>query len=498
MSTSHALNSWIDLYRALRDAAEATRGVDDPSTLTLEPAGWPRTTGLDALALASLFDPAIRRYAHRSLVERWRIETDRLARETSDTLMGPYSGNRSLWMTLSVAAGTLYQCSAALPAAEASQAVLRELAAETYPTCTISSTRTATAQFPCVPTWEEMAQLQLRFFAVLRGTDLIAGPLLAQIPRTTNADVLQLATYWTEQLAGLGGCEDTAVSRHLRKRWGDAIDDVGRLADDAAPHATYPHNVEFWRALVALALYVGASAGAPASWSLHVDTLHDPDLSPTRNAAPVPLEGAHHVEFPAAATWDEAAQIQKAYFVKLRGSDAVPGAIGTPIPRTTNGDVAQLAAYWTAHLVRVGVHHADDTSYRHLVDRWFAATADVVRLTRGADVTATYARNTEFWAALMTIAIQVAVTDEAPSKWTLITESIGASVHKLPDTLTTAAARIASAFSDTLGAAARKAGLAIAKPLLIAAGGVIGFVVLLRVLREGRSERKPRDGRSVS
>jgi hypothetical protein len=494
MSTTYASRSWIDLYRALRDTAEASRGIDDSAPLTLEPVGWPRTTGVDALAIASIFDPSIQRHAEPSLIERWRIETERLARETSDTLAGPYDGNRSLWATLSVAAATLHQLGATLPPAETCEAVLRELQIETYPTCTLTPTRTAIAQFPCVPTWDEMAQLQLRFFWVLRGADRVDGPGLVQIPRTTNADVLQLATYWTEQLAALGCGEDTAVSCHTRTRWRAAIDDVAALTTGAATHGVYPNNVEFWRALVALALYLGPSAGAPASWSLHVDTLAGPDQPAHRNAATTAPEGNVQLDFTTAATWDDVARIQKAELAKLRGMDRAGYRI---IPRTTNADVLKLAGFWSARLAKSGPPRDHDISYANNLNRWRLAVVDVTRLATPGAPDAVYEHNAEFWLALDGVATQIAVTSEAPSRSSLLLDSFKTALHRLPQTIADATDRLLSGIGDTTGDLAKGLGLAVAKPLLIAAGGVIGVLLLLRAFREERRDRGSRDDRGA-
>lgn len=500
MSILHPVTSWINVYRTLREVAEAQRGTVSLSSLSMEPAGWPRTTGFDALAIASVFDPAVPTVVPPELAERWFHETDLLARQPHETLGDIYTGNRSFWATLSAVAGALHQRGAALPAWPVWNAALHELTTESCSACTPTlTTRTVIAQFPHASTWEEMAQLQLQFFWVLRGVDIVDGPLLVQIPRTTNADILQLATYWSEQLVRLGPCDD-AITRHAHANWTTAVEDVGRFAKGASWHATYPRNAEFWRALIALAIQAGTSAGAPALWTLYVDVdLSHGKAKEHRNTAPAPLEGPTTVEFPATATWDEAAQMQRAYFSKLRGEDVVQGGLIAHVPRTTNRDVVQLAAYWTKHLVRVGVSRDVDASSRHIVDRWRTAIADVHQLTHDADPSAVYARNTEFWTALMTIALQVAVTDEAPSRWTLIKESVEHSISILPETLSDAASWASTKVADVFTKVAdvsKSVGLELAKPLLLAAGGLLGLVFLLRMARGDRNNDGARSERS--
>src|SRR5678815_4971651 len=83
------------------------------------------------------------------------------------------------------------------------------------------------------------------------------GPI--KVPRTTNADVLQLATYWTYAIAkveikrrqmGPGGPEAlhyTGIDGEIR-RWREVLRDVDRYATTGDPAATYPKNEAFWRA----------------------------------------------------------------------------------------------------------------------------------------------------------------------------------------------------------------------------------------------------------
>lgn len=91
---------------------------------------------------------------------------------------------------------------------------------------------------------------------MLRGLDIVDGPLLVQIPCTTNADILQLATYRNKQLARLGHPSDDVIMRQVHANWTAAVEDVGRFAKGAAWHAMYARNAEFWRALAALAINI--------------------------------------------------------------------------------------------------------------------------------------------------------------------------------------------------------------------------------------------------
>jgi hypothetical protein len=90
------------------------------------------------------------------------------------------------------------------------------------------------------------------------------------------------------------------------------------------------------------------------------------------------------------------------------------------VPRTTNDDVRQVAAWWRERLAHIGDHNFADISYRHVLDRWRAVLADVERIPQDADPSAIYAHNTDFWEAVLTLGIQIAVTAEAPTRWQLV------------------------------------------------------------------------------
>jgi len=69
----------------------------------------------------------------------------------------------------------------------------------------------------------------------------------------------------------------------------------------------------------------------------------------------------------------------------------------------------------------------------------------------------------------MTIAIQVAVTAEAPTRWTLVKETAKHAIAELPNTLKTAANDLASGV--------------LAKPLLYVGVGLGGLALTILLLR---------------
>jgi hypothetical protein len=453
----------------LRARAEASRG-----TVTIAPNGvpsttWPHTTSRDAFAIAPVFDTAIDEHASPACVARWIVETNLLAGESEDCTE-PYLGNRSLWETLAAAAVELDRVHAPLPALSVIEDAMREL--ETARPMAARELRntseTVLVTVLAEPSWRAMALRQLDFFRALRGEIASANPFAPTVPATCNADVLALAEYWTHQLARIGSNANDTFDRLLYSCWREVLHRVLRDARHAPAHEPYQHNAEFWTALLLLTTQSDASEAAPTPWAFHAPE----PCRQHRNASPVDTGAT--IEFPAAKTWDDAARMQRDEFSRLRGEDVVTGRLISRVPRTTVADVRQLAAYWSAGLAKVGEHHFADISYRHVLDRWKAALSEVDRIPLNLDPTSVYAHNTDFWEALVTIAIQIAVTAEAPSRWHLLKEATVQAVKDLPHTLKTAAEVLVS---DVL-----------ARPLISIGIGVGGMALAILLLRRSRHE----------
>lgn len=498
MSTSQiSIPSWSEGYRALYTLTAAHRGSLTLNAGTAEVVSWPRTTGRDLLAIALLFEGAVSQYAPDSLADRWFREIDLLAIDSERAMREAHPSNRSFWATLAIVAMQLDQQHAPLPAAHAWNLVLRELAGEGHEADTPSPAGTERGldciEFPAVPTWDDMAQLQLGYFRRLRGVAAVDSALVSAVPRTTVSDVLQLATYWTGELNRAGQVAGDSRYRHVYARWGTALLEVARVAKTAPLSAVYARNTEFWHSIVSLAIQVGDAVDSASAWTLYLDGIAPRADVPARNAAPAaPAGQGIKIEFPDAKTHDEAAKMQQAYFRELRGEDVVPGGLVVHIPRTTNADVAQLAAYWNKQLRKVGDHDAADRGYRHIEERWRSAAADVDQLTRGVAPNAVYARNTDFWVALMTIAVQVAVTDEAPSRLVMVVESyvqavldLPQTVHDLPDTLD----KLPDLINKAADASWKALAGALAKPLLAIGTGLVVLTFVVRGLRGERVDR---------
>lgn len=194
-----------------------------------------------------------------------------------------------------------------------------------------------------------------------------------------------------------------------------------------------------------------------------------------------------------AKTYDDLWRAQRDFLAQLRGFDQPEpppgmGLRGLKIPRTTNADVFQLAGYWGKELAKA----KQVMGYQGAVEKWRAAMVDVDRYAKSGKPDEVYAKNNELWHVLSDISIQIAIGDEAPSKWDMAVDSLKYSVTHLPDTLEHAAQKSV----DFVAGAAHAAGHIVNEagkglfgglgtPLLIG-GGLVGVYLLTR--SSGRRE----------
>jgi hypothetical protein len=152
------------------------------------------------------------------------------------------------------------------------------------------------------------------------------------------------------------------------------------------------------------------------------------------------------------------------------------------IPRSSNLDVTLLADYWGRQLDRA----RQVSGHAGVVAKWKAVMLDVEQLARPGVQSLTYAKNNAFWRVLATVAIQVAVADEAPSKWDLAVDAVKDSVVHLPETIRLGAEAAAQVVNDVAHGAGKVAGevgrglfAGFGTPLLIG-GGLLGLFLLSR------------------
>jgi hypothetical protein len=130
------------------------------------------------------------------------------------------------------------------------------------------------------------------------------------------------------------------------RRWRATLADLERDAI-AAPHDTYSENRTFWSSVEAAAIFLddmAVSPPAPAVWDALIDLIgvHPRNAGPSRKD-PFGLS---------APTFDDLWTAQRKLFADKHGFDQPDpppgfGLKGLKIPRTTNAEVIQLAAYWS-------------------------------------------------------------------------------------------------------------------------------------------------------
>lgn len=103
------------------------------------------------------------------------------------------------------------------------------------------------------------------FYVNQRGGSAIDGQRV--VPNTTNADVLQLATHWSREVAKVSPRD--AHDRSDHERWKACMDTIKQTADASRPDAVYAKNVEFWQQCSRrLAIYLNARKAVPSRWQM--------------------------------------------------------------------------------------------------------------------------------------------------------------------------------------------------------------------------------------
>jgi hypothetical protein len=291
------IHSWIDGYLALREHAIATRGAIELDT----GARWPRTTGADVVTIAALFDAAIRAHGSPGLHRRWHVTLEEIKHEALAAPAATYAENRSLWSALEIAAIALDDAAAPLPAATSWQVLLDEVGARHAHAVRNAGPSGAVpfGPFASVKTFDDLYIAESKLLREQRGADRLPPPAgftgsMKPIPRTTNADVLQLAAYWGAQLQAARRVFGTDT---ITAQWHAAMVDVDRLARTSKPGDLYPKNNEFWRTLGDVAIHVAVADEAPTSWDLAKESIKDavqhlPDTIEHAISAPAHAIGA--------------------------------------------------------------------------------------------------------------------------------------------------------------------------------------------------------------
>lgn len=492
--TVSPIRSWSDGYAALRQRADDTRGWIELDTDAPD-RRWPRTTGLDVIVIAAFVDAAFSTtdqatYAGTAL--RWTSCKDDLERDAIHALGETYRGNRDFWSCLAMMCAHLAFVGCPLPPQGAWNSLLAE----------IGVALNAPLGNDAPPIWfasatslDKLYLAQRQYLARLRGADrmepqpgMTGGAML--IPRSTNADVLQLAGFWSAVLR-IQKAKNANGYATVSARWRAALDDMVALTEHASPAAVYPKNHAFWRAASSVAIHVAAAVEYGLS-NAELRTTVDSQLRRTRNA--LAAQDRPPVWFASAGSLDKLYLAQRSYLANLHGSDRLapePDMTGgvTIVPRSTNAEVIQLAAFWTKSLDSEKAKSAN--GYDTVRGRWMAVLRDVDAHARGADPAAVYPKNHAFWRAISSVAVHVAASNEhGLTDAQLWMGAVGEGMQTVFDRTKALATAIAASVRDGAADAANAAGKVIhegarglfgglATPLLIG-GGVIAAILLLR------------------
>jgi hypothetical protein len=314
--TAHIYN-WTDGYVALRHRAFETRGFIELDS----GARWPRTTGDDVVAIAALFDPAIRANATPGIMSRWRATLGDLERDAVTAPHETYAWNRTFWSTLEAVTAFLDNMAIAPPVPALWDALLAHVGAQAIRNVGPSGDGPF-KHFDNVKTFDDLYGEQFKYLVQLRGFDEkdpepidensygTGGPK-KKIPRTTNTDVLALAAYWGKQLEDV---KEVFGHAGVEKRWSALMTDIGKLAMYGNPTAVYPQNNKFWRALFDTAVHVAVADEAPSKWDMAKDSIKDSITHLPENLSHAASKGADLVASAAHAVGKVANEAGKGLF----------------------------------------------------------------------------------------------------------------------------------------------------------------------------------------
>lgn len=487
------IRSWNDGYAALRRRAGETRGWIELDS-DVPNRRWPRTTGLDVIVIAAFIDAAFSttdQVTYAGTVLRWVSCKDDIERDALHALGDIYRGNRDFWDCLAMMCAHLAHVGCPLPAQAIWSGVLAEIGVALRTPLDADS---PPIWFAGAESLDKLYLAQRQYLARVRGADRLepqpgmsGGTML--IPRTTNADVLELAGFWSAVLR-IEKAKRTNGYDTVMARWRAALDEMVALTEHASPAAVYPRNHAFWRAASSVAVHVAAAVQYGLS-DAELRREIGGQLRRLRNA--LAAQDRPPVWFAGAGDLAKLYLAQRAYLANLHGSDKLapePDMTGgvTIVPRSTNAEVIQLAAFWTQALESEKAKHAN--GYDTVRERWAAALRDIDAHARGQDPNAAYPKNHAFWRAISSVAIHVAASNEHgltdAQAWmgsvgeTL--QTVGERTKALATAIATSvrdgAAEVVHGAGKVLNEGARGLFGGLATPFLIGGGALAAFLLL--------------------
>jgi hypothetical protein len=272
------ITTWLRAFFALQATAMESRGfveLEGPDEVVVR---WPRTSGHDVIAIAAVLDPYVReqplRFGGHGIARRWRAVVDDLERFALIDPRDEYAENRAFWNTLPAICVYLHSEGAPLPPPEVWDC-LRAVLSDAL------MLRNVGKDSPFKPfdvkTWDDLFMAQWQFLVDARGADELAPePGMTgnkrKTPRTTNADVIALADYWSRKFADV---KEVFGHKDAMARWKRALADVDAIARKGDPAALYPKNNGFWRDLKSTAIHIAVADEAPTKWDMAKDAIKE-------------------------------------------------------------------------------------------------------------------------------------------------------------------------------------------------------------------------------
>lgn len=273
------INTWLRVFFAFQTSAMESRGFVQLDDAT-DPERWPCTNGYDVIAIGAVIDPYLRDprgFGGHALARRWRTVTEDIAHHALTAPEAVFAENLTFWRTLAAVCVHLHSEGAPLPPPHVLDAMLVLLGDPTELRNVGPKGDGPFKHFDNVRTFDDLYIEQWKYLRDLRGFDELApepgmsGPK-AKTPRTTNADVIALADYWSKQLADV---KEIFGHKGVVERWKAARADVDALARTGDPNAMYPKNNGFWRALKSTAIHVAVADEAPSKWDMAMDAVKE-------------------------------------------------------------------------------------------------------------------------------------------------------------------------------------------------------------------------------
>jgi hypothetical protein len=315
-------------------------------------------------------------------------------------------------------------------------------------------------------------------------------------PRTTGLDVILIASFIDTAISRAG----SLTSAGTALRWTSCKDDIERDALHGLGQ-TYRGNRGFWSCLAAMCSHlalIGFPLPPQAVWSALLAEVGVPLTAP-RNAPAG--QDRPPVWFANVGSLEKLYLAQRTYLANLHGADKLdpePDMTGGAmlIPRSTNGEVIQIAKFWTQSLDNEKAKNAP--GYDTVRARWTAAQRDLDTYASGKDPALVYPKNHAFWRHAATVAVHVGAAmqhgmTDAQMWMASVGETIQAAAERTKALATSIAASVRDGAADVVEGAGKvinkgARGLfgGLATPLLIG-GGVLTAFLLLRSRGGGAS-----------